>query len=513
MLTPSFATTDDTLVHCIRIPQSKVVVCSPDIATFAVSAGKSLEQGFQVVSVNLGTFPIVNAVDDDILDLYMDLASYPPLPSTPRKTIADAGFLIYTSGTTGKPKACSLKNLMISIVGCPNIRDTSNPKKYLSPLRIYSCMPLFHGTTLFAGLITALGNSGCFCLGRKFSARGFFKEVHHSNATRILYVGELLRFLLATPPGPYDQDHKAIVATGNGLQKDVWDKFQRRFNIPEIREFYRSSEGLVTFENVNMVGKPGAGKVGFSGALRRKYFSPDQCIVKFNYDTQAPERDPKTGFCIIAKRDEPGEAIGRIKSLDTYTNYHNDPEATEKKMLRDVFQKGDLWQRSGDLLVEESDNWVKFVDRIGDTYRWMGENVSAGEIAGFISQLPGVVDVIIVGRRLERYDGQAGTALVVLEPGKQSSAETAFIQSLCGSLLRKGVPRYALPRLVTISYRLSDVGHTFKHSTASTKNINWGDLSVKEGDGRKYYLDTEASTYKPLDRDVWAGIEAGKVKL
>ena len=515
---------DDTLLHCVRLPDSALILSTPDLAPFAASAAKSLGGSIKTVSLNVGTFqPTPLSTKGDIIDFpFPDPSSSPAksLPPTPPKTLASVAALIYTSGTTGKPKACSVKNGLIMAVSCPSTADYDNPKKYQRGLRIYSCMPLFHGTTFFAGYCNSLAQSACFCIGRKFSARGYWKEVSESRATRVLYVGELCRFLLATPPSPYDRKHKVIVAAGNGLQKDVWVAFQKRFGVPEIREFYRSTEGLVKFDNLHHAGRPGAGKVGFLGPLRKHVLEKNQHIIKFDYDTEQPVRDPTTGFCQVAAKGEPGEAIARILNMATYTNYHNNDAATESKLLRNVFAQGDVWQRSGDLLMQESDNWVKFVDRIGDTYRWMGENVSAGEIRGLISELPGVKDAVVVGKRLDKYDGQAGTALIVLDtpssaPQEKSTAEKTFMTNLWKDLRAKGVPRYAVPRLVLVRNELVDVGDTFKHAKMVVKGIEWGKPDAT-GQTRKYYLDMSGQgepVFRELDDGAWKGIEGGRAKL
>ncbi|KAH0830910.1 hypothetical protein AYO21_11555 [Fonsecaea monophora] len=524
---------DDTLLHCVRLPNSPLILSTPDLAGYAASAAQSMDGGqVKTVRLNLGSFRPTPLPSDkgSIMEFPFPDPSISPssaLPPTPPKNMSSVAALIYTSGTTGKPKACSIKNSLICAVACTSSADASNPKKYLQGLRTYSCMPLFHGTTFFTGLCYSAGQGGCFCLARKFSARGFWKDVHESRATRVLYVGELCRFLLTTPAGPYDRNHNVKVALGNGLQKDVWVAYQDRFNVREVREFYRSTEGLVKFDNIHRAGKPGAGKVGYMGTLRKKVLEKDQFIVRFDYDTESPVRDPTTGFCIVCPKGEAGEAIARIRNLATYTNYHNNESATENKMLRDVFEKGDLFQRSGDLLVQESDNWVRFVDRIGDTYRWMGENVSAGEVRAFISELPFVKDAVVVGKRLAKYDGQAGTALIVLDPAinnneKQTSTssrpgEQAFMNNLFKALRSKGVPRYAVPRLVMVRDQLVDVGDTFKHAKMVVKNIDWGAPTVTstsgQADARKYYLDLEAERFRELDAESWRRIDQGRAKL
>ncbi|MBE7181226.1 MAG: AMP-binding protein, partial [Terriglobus roseus] len=420
---------DDTLLHCVTVGGSNLVVTTPDIAPHAAQAAKKVGDQVTVTSLNLGSFP---------QGLEQNGASPFPYPTGPivddiphpPKTLADRAVFIFTSGTTGKPKACSIKNALIMFTSCPSPADCprgfnaaapSSNSKYL-PARIFSCMPLFHGTTFFTGLSYSAGTQSCFCVSRRFSARNYWREVSDSRATRILYVGELCRFLLATPAGKYDAQHKVQVALGNGLQRDVWVPFQRRFKIAEIREFYRSTEGLVKYDNTHFArqGWRGAGRVGYRGTLLRR-LEKDQCIVRFDYDSEQPVRDPATGFCVVAKRDEPGEAIAKLVSRETYTDYHNNEAATEAKFLRDVFEKGDVWQRSGDLLVVQSDGWVRFVDRIGDTFRWKGENVSAGEVRGYIAECPEVQDAVVVGKVLQGYDGQAGVAALSLDPAVVAS--------------------------------------------------------------------------------------------
>jgi acyl-CoA synthetase (AMP-forming)/AMP-acid ligase II len=511
---------DETLLHCVRLPDSQLILATPDLAEYAASAAKNLGGSIKTIRLNCGSYKFTPLeASSGVIDFPFPDSSTTPsttLPPTPPKTMANVAALIYTSGTTGKPKACSVKNGLIMVVSCPVTIDVRNRKKYLDNLRIYSCMPLFHGTTFFAGLCYSVGNGGCFCFARKFSARNYWKDVGESRATRVLYVGELCRFLLATPKSEYDTKHSVITAAGNGLQKDVWIEYQRRFNVPEVREFYRSTEGLVKFDNIHQSGKPGAGKVGYLGPLRKRMLEKNQFIVKFDYDSEQPIRDPATGFCVVAKQGEPGEAIARILNMATYTDYHNNTTATEQKLLRNAFETGDVFQRSGDLLVQESDNWVKFVDRIGDTYRWMGENVSAGEVRGFISELPGVKDAVVVGKRLNKYDGQAGTALIVLDhegsekQGAGVAGEAVFMSTLFKVLRAKGVPRYAVPRLVMVRRELVDVGDTFKHAKAVVKGIDWSASAV---DSKKYYLDVEEERFKELNQAAWSRIQEGKAKL
>jgi acyl-CoA synthetase (AMP-forming)/AMP-acid ligase II len=316
-----------------------------------------------------------------------------------KRTPKDIAVLIYTSGTTGKPKACACRNIQTVVTSTPLSQDARSPKKYY-PLRTYSPLPLFHGTALFTAICYSIGNSGTLCLARKFSTSRFWKDVTESRATRILYVGELCRYLVSAPPSPYDRAHSCIVAAGNGLRGEIWEKFRERFGIPEIREFYRSTEGLAKYDNFGKAAA-GAGKLGFAGPVRR-YFEDDTFIVRVNPLTEEVYRDRTTGFCVQVGFGEPGEAIGRVRDITAMTEYLNNPTANNKKLLRDVFAKGDCFQRMGDLLLRNPSGWIQFHDRMGDTFRWKGENVSAGEVRDHIGKLPGVQDVVVYGVKLPR---------------------------------------------------------------------------------------------------------------
>lgn len=190
------------------------------------------------------------------------------------------------------------------------------------------------------------------------------------------------------------------MATGNGLSKDIWEKFRHRFKIPEIREFYRSTEGVAKFDNISRGQPASAGMVGYAGPIRR-YYEEETYIVKYDPSTEEPYRDPGTGNCVVADIGEPGEAVGRVRSMDFYNEYLNNPEANKLKLIGNVFEKGDLFQRTGDLLVQSSGGYISFHDRSGDTFRWRGENVSAGEVRDHIARQPNVQDVAVYGFKLE----------------------------------------------------------------------------------------------------------------
>jgi acyl-CoA synthetase (AMP-forming)/AMP-acid ligase II len=195
----------------------------------------------------------------------------------------------------------------------------------------------------------------------------------------------------------------------------------------------------------------GAGKVGHRGLLGH-YLETDLVLVRYDSDTEQPYRNPKTGFCVKVKTGEVGEAIGKVVDPARLTIYLNNKTATDEKLITNVFEKGDLYQRSGDLLAFNSDGWFHFVDRVGDTYRWKGENVAAGEVRDHIASLHGVIDATIYGLRLDAYDGQAGCAALFLD---KSVSGPTFMDSLWKELRGRGLPAYAIPRLVRIEEQKS----------------------------------------------------------
>ncbi|KAG2413601.1 hypothetical protein HFD88_002790 [Aspergillus terreus] len=487
---------DDTFLHCLGVSKATMIISTPDLSEFVCS-------DIPHVALNLSSFDGVSTGPVELITV-AELQQYSPSGlSAAKRGPGDLAALIYTSGTTGKPKACGVRNMLTIITSTPLQSDVNNPSKYF-PLRTYCALPLFHGTAFFIGLCASVGSAGTLCLRRKFSASNFWKDVHESKATRVLYIGELCRYLLATPPSQYDKDHQCLVATGNGLRAEIWDKFRERFGVPEIREFYRSTEGVAKFDN-HGVGSWGAGKIGFGGPIRR-FLEDDNLIVKYDPETEMPYRDPVTGFCVKAKIGEEGEAIGRVRNRDFLVEYVGNNEATEGKLLRNVFQKGDLFQRTGDLVVQDADGWIKFQDRVGDTFRWKGENVSAGEVRDHICSLPAVHDAVVYGVKLNGYDGQAGAAGITLE---DPSAEGEFMAKLYRELRKKGVPTYAVPRLVRLTEKVA-TGVTFKQAKGELTKKGWDPRVDWNGDKLYWLNDTK---YEKLGEQSWSSIEAGTAKL
>ena len=292
-------------------------------------------------------------------------------------TLSHRALLIYTSGTTGLPKAANVSHHRIMswsrwFGGMMDVRPTD---------RIYDCLPLYHSVGGIVAVGAMLVSGGSIVLREKFSAKDFWRDVVEFECTLFQYIGELCRYLVNAPPRPEERAHKLRMCCGNGLSGDVWEKFKERFQIPHILEFYAATEG--NFSLYNVEGHPGAiGRV--PGFLAHRFAAT---LIRMDVESGKPARDAQ-GSCVKVGVNEIGEAIGRIDVdnagvLGRFEGYTSAGE-TEKKILRNVFKPGDAWFRTGDLMRQDARGFYYFVDRIGDTFRWKGENVATTEVAAGI---------------------------------------------------------------------------------------------------------------------------------
>jgi fatty-acyl-CoA synthase len=312
-------------------------------------------------------------------------------------------------------------------------------------------------------------------------------------ATAFQYIGELCRYLLNSPPHPDERRHKLRVCIGNGLRPEVWEPFRTRFGIPRILEFYGATEGNVAFMNFD-------GKVGAVGRLPG-FMSRLTGTRLVRYDVAKDEhvRGPD-GFCVPCKPGEVGEAIGKISERLRFEGYTS-REATEKKVLRDVFEKGDAYFRTGDLLRADADDYVYFVDRIGDTFRWKGENVATSEVAEVMTVCPGVREVNVYGVAIAGHDGRAGMAAVVVDDDFDA-------ERLAAHVVRE-LPSYARPLFVRIQTEIEVTG-TFKHRKVDL--VTEGFDPSRVGDPLLFF-DAERGSYVPLDVELHGRILGGGVRI
>ncbi|MEG2313033.1 long-chain-acyl-CoA synthetase, partial [Brevundimonas sp.] len=324
-------------------------------------------------------------------------------------TNRDTALYIFTSGTTGLPKAARITHTRARTYMRAFAGATGSTQKDV----LFNVLPLYHSTGGLVGVGSVLLNGGRVVTRRRFSATHFWPDVKATGATMFVYIGELCRYLVNSPQNPDERAHKLRLAFGNGLRPDVWEEFQGRFNIGNILEFYGSTEGNVSLFNFG--GKAGAiGRV--PGYLKSQL---NLRIIELD-DNGEPVRLPN-GLCKLVRVGDTGEAIGVIGSSvkHDFTGYA-DKAATQKKVLTDVFKKGDRWFRTGDLMRQDKEGYVFFMDRLGDTFRWKGENVSTAEVEQHLSEAEGVQEVIAYGVEVPGQDGKGGMVALVLDP------DTAF---------------------------------------------------------------------------------------
>jgi fatty-acyl-CoA synthase len=427
------------------------------------------------------------------MDAALKVAGEAPVPRSARAgvTLKDRAFFIYTSGTTGLPKAANFTHMrmlfmMSGFVGAllPTSRD-----------RIYNPLPLYHSTGGVCAVGLAFLSGGALIIKRRFSARDFWPDIHQYQATMFEYIGELCRYLLNQPPSPLEKGHKVRVITGNGLRPEIWRAFQERFAIPRIVEFYGATEGNVSMLNYD-------GTVGAVGRVPNylQWLLPTR-VVRFDVEQEVPVRG-KDGLCIECGPQEAGEAVGRISArAGRGFEGYSDKKATEKKVLRDVMVKGDAWFRTGDLMRRDEHGYFHFVDRIGDTFRWKGENVATGEVGEALAAVPGISEANVYGVKVPGQDGRAGMAAIVVDGD--------FSMAGLPTYLAAHLPYYARPIFLRLSPVL-DVTSTFKQRKVDLVRDGFNPATIADP---VYWLDPDKGSYELLTPAGYAQIVEGRVRL
>jgi fatty-acyl-CoA synthase len=408
--------------------------------------------------------------------------------------VADRALLIYTSGTTGLPKAAKINHyrLLIWSLWFAGMMDTRASD------RMYNCLPMYHSVGGVVATGAVLVSGGAVVIRDKLSVRQFWDDVVRWDCTLVQYIGELCRYLLHAPPHPLEQLHRIRLACGNGLRPDVWSGFKDRFRIPRILEFYAATEGNVTLFNYE--GKPGAiGRIPSFLAHR----SPT-ALIRYDVENGELLRDER-GRCIRCRAGEVGEAIGRI--LDGHARLgsgfegYTDARASEQKLLRDVFEPGDVWFRTGDLMRKDEAGYFYFVDRVGDTFRWKGENVSTSEVSEAITPFPGIVEASVYGVTIPGTEGRAGMAALVAE----GELDLAGLRRHLADRL----PEYAHPIFLRVTREIG-VTVTFKHKKHDLMRQGYDPSTTRD---TIYFNDRDRDRYVRLDQARYDRIQAGQVRL
>ncbi len=410
-------------------------------------------------------------------------------PASSKQTfLRDPLFYIYTSGTTGLPKAVVFNHgrweKAFGGFGFSAVRLNKDD-------RLYTTLPFYHATGMVICWASVLAAGGSLVLARKFSASGFWEDIRRHGCTAFGYVGELCRYLHEQPEKPNDQDNKVHTIVGNGLRPSIWKDFKERFGIDRVVELYASSEGNVAFTNVfnfdNTVG-----------------FSPvSYAIVKYDKERDEPVRN-SSGHMIKVGKGESGLMLGEITDKTPFDGY-TDPEKTEKSIFRDVFKKGDAWFNTGDMMRDIGFRHAQFVDRLGDTFRWKGENVSTTEVEQILDGFDGIQESVVYGVEIPNTNGRAGMAQVRLNC---NHAEFDF-QGLCAYLKRE-LPHYAIPVFLRINEQAMETTGTFKHQKNKLKEQKY---DLGQQDNAVYVLLPKGDCYQQLDQETQQGIDNGEYRF
>jgi fatty-acyl-CoA synthase len=482
--------TGPSLAHCINIVAPRHLIVAAELIDPFTAALPNLQGGPTIWAHGAGAdaFP---RIDQEIDTRRGEKLSDFELRAV---DIEDRALYIYTSGTTGLPKAARLSHYRLMqwshwFAGMMNTGLND---------RMYNCLPMYHSVGGVLATGAALVGGASVVLRKKFSAREFWSDIIRWDCTLFQYIGELCRYLLHTEFSPHEIEHQVRMCCGNGLRADIWNNFKNRFRIPRILEFYAATEGTVSLSNTDE--KPGS--IGRVPAYLAHRFPVT--LVKFDVENDAPIRNDQ-GFCIRCGPNETGEAIGKIfgdaVSLSTRFEGYTSEVASDQKILRDVFALGDAWFRTGDLMRKDEKGYFYFVDRIGDTFRWKGENVSTFEVSEVISAFPGILEATVYGVTLPGTDGRGGMAALVADEGLDLAA---FRSHLIDRL-----PDYARPVFLRLRTYL-EVTATFKHMKTGLARDGYDPSATTDV---IYFNDPAHGAFVRLDKALFDRIQAGEIRF
>lgn len=464
------------LIHAIETASAKLFV----------GGGEHLG-AIEAVAGQLGRVPIVIhseglACDTalPVIDREVAASSFARPPGLPVPHGRDPAQYIYTSGTTGLPKAARIPNARVlgAAAMFGRVMFDCGPGDVL-----YIVLPLYHSNAQWMGWSSCLLTGATMALRRKFSASQFWEDVRRYDATHFLYIGEICRYLTNAPAQPGERNHRLRMGVGNGLRADVWKTFQERFKIPLLREFYGATEGNAILTNVE-------GRPGMIGRL-----APVHHLIACDPMTGEPERGPN-GLCKPVKEGQTGLFVALISPVTRFDGYL-DTAASRKKIIRDVRWRGDAWFNSGDLMTLHEDSWVSFADRVGDTFRWKGENVSTYEVAEVLNGAPGVLQSNVYGVTVSGAEGRAGMASLVVDDRFQLDAFAAYVV--------KALPGFQRPWFIRLQPEVEQTA-TFKQKKVDSREEGYDPTRCKDP---LYFL--EGSHYTPIDGPTWQRLRSGEI--
>uniref|UniRef100_A0AAQ5ZEV9 long-chain-fatty-acid--CoA ligase n=1 Tax=Amphiprion ocellaris TaxID=80972 RepID=A0AAQ5ZEV9_AMPOC len=478
-----------SLLHCFSCCDAKVLIAGADLRGAVEEVLPTLkQQGIQVLILS-------DKCDVEGIESFSDKiqqASDEPVSPQLRANLnlKSPALYIYTSGTTGLPKAAVLNHermLMASYLQSMSGIHSDDV--------IYIYLPLYHSAGFLMGLCGAIERGITVVLRRKFSASNFWNDCRKYNVTVIQYIGEIMRYLCNSPKKDNERDHKVRLALGNGIRADTWADFLQRFGDIHICECYGATEGNVGF--VNYIGKVGA--IGRENFFHKRFVS--YALIRYDTEKEEPVRDSK-GFCIKVPTGETGLLVGKISRTTPFSGYAKNKQQTEKKKLKNVFETGDLYFNSGDLLRIDDEGFVYFQDRIGDTFRWKGENVATTEVSDHLLAVGFIEEANVYGVKVPGHEGRIGMAALKLKENMDFDCKATYQH------VKSYLPSYARPRFIRIQDDLAVTG-TFKQMKVKLAEEGFNPAVIKDP---LFFLEDNKG-YVPMTQETFNSISEGTLRL
>ena len=476
-----------TLIHCLNLTPGKIVIIGEECYE---AFNKVKSELILTDSLKFCFIPDYGEIDipEEFIDLPTIIKDSPKEnPSTTTNVLnTDVLAYLFTSGTTGLPKAARLTHQRVI---SPGFAFANLFADLTSEDTIYIPLPFFHGTAIMTGWSSILMNGGSLAIARKFSTSHFWDDCRKYNATVFNYVGELCRYLMNVPPNPNDKDNSVRAIIGNGLRPEIWNDFKERFDIPLIGEFYGSSEGNIGFLNL----------LNFDCTVG--YCFGTFALVEYDIDEDKPIRN-ENGFMKKVKQGEVGLLLGESEGPNKFAGY-TDKKATEAKLFRNVFKEGDEWFNTGDLMRDQGCNHAQFIDRLGDTFRWKGHNVSTTEVEEILNIFDQVSMSAVYGVKIPNTDGRAGMAAIVPE----SNISEFDFKKLMG-IFNENLAPYAIPIFIRLKSDLATT-HSLKFKKMNLKKEGFNidsindPLYIKLPDNSEYTLMTK-EIYKKINNQKYS---------
>jgi len=474
----------DSLAHCINLTSRKFIII-----------GEEMVGAFENVkcSINLTDHDVLYYVNDGdnkgAPSGYVDLSGKTKIApasnplTTAEMNLQDPFAFIFTSGTTGLPKAAYQINM--KWVMCANILGTLGMSMNTTDV-MYISVPLMHNVGILLGWAVAALNGSGIALRRRFSISHFWEDIKKYNVTCFPYIGEICRYLMNQPERADDRNNPVKKIIGVGLRPEIYTAFKKRFGIPRVVEFYGSSEGTVIYINLLNV-----------DCTMGICLAPN-AIVEYDIEANGPVRD-ENGFMKKVKKGEAGLLLGKLKDPKLFFGY-TDKKATSEKIFRGAFKKDDAWFNSGDLVRDIGYRHAEFVDRLGDTFRWKGENVSTAEVEKVINSINFIHGAVVYGVNVPLSDGRIGMAAIISESSVESFDFKKFTNYMQDTL-----PKYAVPKFIRFESEF-DTTSTHKIKKFRLKEEGFDVEIVKTP---LFVLLPGEETYQPLSREIYDKINSG----